>query len=101
MLVRPLGMFRLLGKADPTSVVEILGLRSGVRTDQLDLCALFADALAAFRAEQWMAAAGLFESILERFPDDGPSRFYMGRCRNYAAAAPAHDEPTVIEMADK
>jgi len=101
ILVRPLGLFRLLGKSDPTSVVEILGLRSSAAADQFDLCALFADALVAFRTQQWAVAAGQFESILGRFPGDGPSRFYMGRCRDYVAVAPAHDEPTVMQMADK
>ncbi len=101
ILVRPLGLFRLMGKADPTSVVEILGKRSAAAAEQLDLCVRFADALAAFRTEQWATAAGLFEEILERFTNDGPSRFYLARCRKYAAETPANDEPTVIQMEDK
>ncbi len=101
ILVRPLGLFRLMGKADPTSVVEILGKRSAAAAEQLDLCVRFADALAAFRTEQWATAAGLFEAILGHFANDGPSRFYLARCRKYAAEAPASDEPTVIQMEDK
>jgi adenylate cyclase len=101
LLARPLGSFRLMGKSDPTSVVEILGLRNGAAADKFDRCALFANALAAFRTQQWAVAAGQFESILERFPDDGPSRFYLSRCRDYAAVPPTHDDPTVMQMTDK
>ena len=101
LLVRPLGSFRLMGKADPTSVVEILGKRGGASADQLALCAQYADALAAFRSKKWSVAAGLFEAILEHFADDGPSRFYLRRCKHYAADGPPQDEPTVIQMEEK
>jgi adenylate cyclase len=99
--VRPLGSFRLLGKADPTSIVEILGKQSGAGAEELDLHARFADALAAFQSEQWSKAAALFEAITERFADDGPSRFYLNRCRRYVADPPIQPEPTVIQMENK
>ena len=101
ILARPLGSFQLMGKSDPTSVVEILGLRTDATADNLDRCALFAEALATFRSQQWALATAQFEVILGRFPDDGPSRFYMSRCRDYVAVPPAHDDPTVMQMADK
>ena len=99
--VRPLGSFQLLGKADPTSIVEILGKQSGDGAEELDLLARFADALAAFQSEQWSKAAALFEAITERFADDGPSRFYLNRCRRYVADPPIQPEPTVIQMEHK
>ena len=100
LLVRPLGSFRLLGKADPTSVVEIIGKRSIARAEQLDLCARFADALAAFQSQQWSAAAELFATIVES-GDDGPSGFYLTRCRRYLSLSPLPAEPTIIQMDDK
>jgi adenylate cyclase len=99
--VRPLGSFRLLGKADPTSIVEILGKQSDDGAEELDLQARFADALAAFQSEQWSKAAALFEAITERFADDGPSRFYLNRCRRYVADPPIQPDPTVIQMEHK
>jgi adenylate cyclase len=101
LLLRPLGSFKLRGKADATSVIEILGRRNNASADQQALCAEFADALAAFRTQKWSEAGALFEAVTERFADDGPSRFYLNRCRRYAAEPPIQAEPTVIQMEDK
>ena len=101
VLLRPLGSFRLRGKAEATSVIEILGRRNDASADQKALCAQFADALAAFRAQKWSEAAALFEAVTKRFENDGPSRFYLDRCQRYAAEPPVHAEPTVIHMEQK
>lgn len=101
LLLRPLGSFRLRGKADATSVIEILGRRNSASVDQQALCAQFAEALAAFRTQRWSEATILFEAVTERFAEDGPSRFYLNRCRRYAAEPPVQAEPTVIQMEDK
>jgi len=40
----------------------------------------------------------MFEALLEKFPNDGPSRFYLARCQSYASGHPAPDDPHVIRM---
>jgi adenylate cyclase len=101
LLVRPLGSFRLVGKSDPTSIVEIMGKRMMASAEQLELCARFADALAAFQNEHWSTAAELLDAILDRTGDDGPTRFYLSRCRKYLAEGATPAEPTIIRMDDK
>jgi adenylate cyclase len=101
LLVRPLGVFQLVGKAGPTRVVEICGTRSSASADEALLCAQFSDALAAFRDRDWRAAADRFDAISSRFVNDGPSRLYLAWSRKYAAEAPVHDDPTIIQMEDK
>jgi adenylate cyclase len=101
ILSRPLGAFRLRGKAEPTSVFEILGRRDSVMTKHLDLCAQFAEGLAAFQRKDWATAAALFESITTRFVEDGPSRYYWLRCQKYASEPPPEDWPAVIHMEEK
>ena len=101
LLVRPLGSFRLLGKSDPTSIVEIMAKRNAAGAEQLDVCARFGEALAAFQSQQWSRAAELFDAILERTADDGPSRFYLSRCRKYLAEDTIQPHPTIIQMDDK
>lgn len=54
------GQFRLRGKSDPTSVLEILG------SSQI------AQALAAFQGKEWVLAAGLFEAIARRYVNHQP-----------------------------
>jgi adenylate cyclase len=98
LLLRPLGSFQFVGKADATSVVEILGGKETASPDQLQLCKRFSDALEAFRAQRWADAAALFGTITERFSGDGPSRFYLGHCRRCAAEGPGDRDPTVIRL---
>jgi adenylate cyclase len=101
ILSRPLGAFRLRGKAEPTAVVEILGRRDSVMTKHLDLCARFAEGLAAFQRKDWGTAAVLFESMTKSFAEDGPSRYYWLRCLKYASEPPPEDRPAVIHMEEK
>jgi adenylate cyclase len=101
LLLRPLGAFRLRGKTDPTSIFEILGRHDSARAEHLDLCARFAEALAAFQRKEWSRAASLFEEITKIHINDGPSRFYWAHCQNYTAEPPATDGPAVIHMYEK
>jgi adenylate cyclase len=101
LLLRPLGAFRLRGKTDPTSVFEILGRKESARVEHLDLCAQFAEGLAAFQRKDWLRAASMFEAITKSFVDDGPSRFYWAYSRKYAVESPIYDGPAVIHMHEK
>jgi adenylate cyclase len=101
LLLRPLGSFRLKGKADPTSVCEILGRKETAPTKHQDLCVQFAEGLAAFQRKEWVYAAGLFESLTTSFVDDGPSRYYWMRCKKYVCEPPAENLAAVIQMDEK
>jgi adenylate cyclase len=100
-LLRPLGSFRLRGKADPTSVFEILGQHDSAKPEQLDLCSRFAEGLAAFQRKEWLRASSLFDAISKSFVEDGPSRYYWLRCQKYASEPPSDDGPAVIQMDEK
>ena len=101
ILARPLGAFRLRGKAESTSVFEILGRRDSMTTKHLDLCAKFAEGLAVFQRKDWATAAALFESMTKSFVEDGPSRYYWLLCQKYASEPPPEDWPAVIQMDEK
>jgi adenylate cyclase len=101
LVMRPLGSFRLVGKADATPIVEILGILDGAESKQSELSFRFSDALALFTAQQWAKAEATFHAILERYPDDGPTSLYLATCRRYARDGVPDDKPTVIRMAEK
>lgn len=98
VLVRPLGSFRLMGRADATALAEVLALERDASDDQQHLCELFAQALDSFRAGAWAQAAERFETVVETFAQDGPARFYLARCRAYLASPPVDEDPTVVRM---
>jgi adenylate cyclase len=90
-LTRPMGCFLLAGKATAVCVVELGGRKYDANPQATLLYQKFADALEAYRTRQWRDAATKFSEILDVFPEDGPSRFYLGRCESYVLKAP--DEP--------
>jgi adenylate cyclase len=65
------------------------------------LLAAFAEALAAFQAQHWSAAAARLEALLAEHPGDGPARFYLDRCRRYLAGAAPPPDPGVIHLERK
>jgi adenylate cyclase len=101
LLLRNLGLFRLRGKTEPTSIFEILGRKNSVRAEHLDLCDQFAEGLAVFQRKEWSRAARIFETISQTFVDDGPSRFYWACSKKYAADAPTYEGPAFIQMYEK
>ena len=70
---RDVGTFLLRGKRLPVQVFEPSG--AGCRLDEHGLAA-FAAALAAFRRGDWHDAHDGFAAVSNRFPGDGPSRYY-------------------------
>jgi adenylate cyclase len=90
-LTRPVGCFLLAGKSTAVCVVELGGRERDANSQVTLLYQKFADALEAYRTRQWRDAARQFSEILDVFPEDGPSRFYLHRCESYVLKPP--DEP--------
>jgi adenylate cyclase len=101
ILFRPLGSFRFLGKTEATPVVEILSRRSAAGPSEADLCERFSQALDVLRARQWFKAGELLASILEKRPNDGPSRFYLARCQQCMRDEMQDGDPTIIHLDTK
>jgi adenylate cyclase len=95
---RDLGLFLPVGKRSPLRVHELL---DDADVDRRALIEGFAAALAMFHARRWRQAAACFEALLERFPQDGPSRFYLELCARYREAPPAPDWGGVVVLQHK
>jgi len=90
-LTRPVGCFLLAGKTEAVCLVELGGRKQDSNPQVTVLYQKFADALEAYRTRQWREAASKFSDILDVFPKDGPSQFYLHRCEAYVLSPP--DEP--------
>ena len=101
LLLRPLGRFVFVGRHTATPVFEVAAYIESADPEQLELCKRFREALAEFEREQWQQAESLFEKLLERFPDDRPSRLYLDRCREYAARPPEFEPRSAILLDTK
>jgi len=91
LLSRELGGFRLKGKTSAIVVHELVCRLGDADGKQKEGCALFSEALAAFRARSWDVAAEKFRGCMESLPGDEPSRFYVKLCDRHKTDPP--DEP--------
>jgi adenylate cyclase len=84
---RDLGTFLLRGKRLPVRVFgPLAGGGKGVDEQGLDA---FAAALAALRRADWRRAQEEFAALAQRFPDDGPTRYYAALCVSLRDNPPA------------
>jgi adenylate cyclase len=87
-LFRELDLIRVKGKLQPVTIYELIG-----RSDQSTVYGtldevrvrleLFRQARVLYCQRQWADAQKAFQTILDRWPDDGPSRTYWKRCQDY------------------
>ena len=82
LVTRGLGTFTLRGKQQALELCELVCRVEELSDATRRLHACFGDALAAYQAGDWEHAMMLFRKLLSRYPDDGPSRYYLKRCEN-------------------
>jgi adenylate cyclase len=100
LILRPLGGFVLVGKSQTVHVVEILGLASQ-GANATTLSEGFAKAMAAFRARSWQEATDRFNRLLQDFPEDGPTAFFLKRSLMNSQMAQAPTDEVFVRMDEK
>jgi adenylate cyclase len=97
---RELDRITVKGKTKPVGIYQLLGFYED--TDKfVELVNLYASALDAYRRQDWPDAVAKFEETLTRFPDDGPSKAMLKRCREYQQHPPAPNWDGVYVMTTK
>jgi adenylate cyclase len=100
LVARALGDFVFVGKTEPLPILEIMATEETATAPQRRLCETYAAAMERLRTGEVAAAAEGFEAVLREFPDDGPARFHLERCRRQSSE-PAADPPWVVRMDSK
>jgi len=99
-MFREIDFIRVKGKLQPVTIYEILGPRAKENGGE-ELVALFSVAREAYTHRDWRAARSAWAAILERWPDDGPSRVFLARCEEYIAEEPPVEWDGVYAMKHK
>ncbi len=99
-LFRELDLIQVKGKLQPVTIYELVALRSAAAEHQERLDS-FARARASYLRREWLEAQKLFQEVLDRWPDDGPSRTYWKRCQDYLFEAPNESWDGVFVMTHK
>lgn len=85
---RELDRVRMVGKQLPVTVYELIG---PVTAQPRRWQKMFAEALAVYRAHDWIAAEQAFMEITREFPQDQPSAMYLERCQYFIKHPAASD----------
>jgi len=97
---RELDVIRVKGKVQPVTIYELIVLRNAT-DEHAERLALFAQGRARYQQRQWREAQEIFERVLARWPDDGPSRTFRKRCQEYLFNEPEPNWDGVFVMSHK
>jgi class 3 adenylate cyclase/CHASE2 domain-containing sensor protein len=100
--VRELDLIAVYGKQEPVKVYEVLEFRGVTFSDEREeALRQYAQGLKVYKTMDWELAAKYFETALEHDPEDGPSRVYLGRCKDNIANPPPADWNFVVRRTVK
>jgi adenylate cyclase len=105
-LFRELDVIRVKGKLQGVTIYELGGRIEDLRKDGnlaevQERFMLFSAARALYTDRKWSEAQTAFQSILDRWPDEGPSRMYWKRCQEYLFDEPPTNWDGVFTMTHK
>jgi adenylate cyclase len=100
-LTREAGSFLLKGKSHSVIVYELKCHMEECDEIQRRACAVFAQALRAFRARSWREARENFTHCIDLLGEDPLSRFFLNLCSEYARHPPDRSWAGVIAMEEK
>lgn len=100
-LIREAGSFLLKGKTQPIVVFELLERAEEANDPQIQACAIFAEALGAFKQRAWNDAARKFHECINILGADNLSCFYLKLCEEYQMHPPEESWTGVIPIDEK
>ncbi len=101
LITRELGAFRLKGKGKPLGLHELLNRAEPIDQTQREICAMFAEGLAAFRGRSWEQAKATFTQCIDFAGKDGPSQFYLTLCEQYLKTPPSEEPWDAVVTLEK
>jgi adenylate cyclase len=105
-LFRELDLIRVKGKLQPVMIYELLRRESDVDMEGFgqgleERVKQFAAARELYLKRKWHEAQLAFQAILDRWPEEGPSRTYWKRCQEYLFEEPPSGWDGVFTMTHK
>ncbi|MDH3628449.1 MAG: adenylate/guanylate cyclase domain-containing protein [Acidobacteriota bacterium] len=99
---RFLGRVRVVGRADPVELYELLGSHETPGSIDADTLSIFGDAVTQFTSRRFReAVAGFEETCRRRGGTDGPSEWYLSTIAGFESDPPPQGWDGVIQLAKK
>lgn len=100
-LFRRMDRVRVQGIDDPVRLYELVGYREEASAPLREALDIFALGLGEFEQGAWEEARHRFETVLRIYPDDGPARLFIERCREFETEPPRDTWDGVISLSRK
>jgi class 3 adenylate cyclase len=101
LLTRRLDRVRVVGINEAVRLHEIMELKADASDALFEQVYLFHKALDLFEGRNWKDAESAFNQVLKIHPDDGPSKHFVERCRQYQEYPPAADWDGSFNITEK
>jgi len=101
LLTRRLDHVRVVGINEVVRIHEIMEIKADASDALFEQIYLFHKAMDLFEARNWKDAEAAFNQVLKTYPHDGPSKHYIGRCRQYQEFPPAADWDGTLNITEK
>ncbi|MBI9097189.1 MAG: CHASE2 domain-containing protein [Spirochaetaceae bacterium] len=100
-VTRELDKVRVVGINRPVTIHELCCFRKNLSENQREGYQVYTEALNHFRSKKWAFAEEHFKQVLTFLPEDGPSKVFIKRCRQYNKKAPSADWDGVYNLVKK
>ena len=98
---RELDCIRVKGKNEPVAIYELASLAGEAPEEKQRVFAAYSEGLALYRQRAWADAIKVFKKILDREPNDGPSKTMVERSGYYLENPPPDDWDGIYTMLHK
>jgi adenylate cyclase len=98
---REIDTIRVVGKAKPIKVYELLNYKGKLVPEAVELLRLYNEGIQFYHTRKFEAALSKFTQLLGKYPDDGPSKLYKQRCDVLKDIPPPADWDGVFELGSK
>ncbi|MEK7657364.1 MAG: adenylate/guanylate cyclase domain-containing protein, partial [Elusimicrobiota bacterium] len=98
---RVLGQVRVVGKAIPIRVYELLSKKGGLSEAWKKALPLYEDGVTLYLARDFNGAKARFKEVQQLVPGDKPSKLYLSVCEDYSVIPPGSDWDGVFNLTAK
>jgi adenylate cyclase len=90
-LTRKVGKFIFKGKSEPETIYELISRSEESSEKQRRLADIFAKGLNAYYKRSWEEAIQTFDELMKTHNQDGPSTYFLNKCKIYKANPPGEN----------
>ncbi|MCX7677674.1 MAG: adenylate/guanylate cyclase domain-containing protein [Spirochaetes bacterium] len=101
VVVRPLDRIRVVGKAEPITVYELICRKNELTPEQKELLDIYLEGHEHFTHRDWNKARASFKAALKINPTDGPCLKFIERCNEYLKNPPSKNWDGVYTLKAK